>query len=733
MEKLELSGSVESIIYHNEKNSYTVFVINTGDELICATGIIPVIAVGESIKVKGVYKIHQTYGEQFSVESYEKEVPATIPAIYNYLASGNIKGVGEATAKRIVDQFGEQTIQIIENHPEQLIQIRGISREKAFKISEQIINAFGFEDLCTFLMSYGITAEEAVKIWAVYGTESKNIIKENPYVVCNENIGIDFQKAEDMSQKSENSIDISYRIKAALNHILMHNASNGFTCIPREQLVPTCVDFIEIDEGTIEMVLNECIKEATLYSYIRPEDEIEFIFLPIYYQAETYVASRIKMLLEHPPEPIPNVYDKIAEIEKYERIEYADLQKQAIAQALTKGMLILTGGPGTGKTTTLNAIIKILKDNKEVVFLAAPTGRAAQRLSDVTGCEAKTIHRLLEVGWSEHDRPVFKKNEDNLLKCTTLIIDETSMIDALLMESVMRAFPLNCRLIFVGDVDQLPSVGAGNVLRDIINSGKVPTIALNKVFRQSMESLIITNAHLINQGKNPIIDRVDKDFFFLKCRNADEMKNTVVSLCSTRLPRAYGYSVMSEIQVLAPSKIKSAGTYELNKALQAEINPPDDTKIELVIDKKILRLGDKVMQQKNNYNINWVRNDGTVGTGVFNGEIGVLSSINRAGRKVTVTFDDKIATYTYDDVVQLDLAYCVTVHKSQGNEFEVVIIPLWQTPKPLLYRNLFYTAVTRAKKLLIIVGDSSEIEAMVENEKKNLRYTMLAEFLENEQ
>ena len=405
--------------------------------------------------------------------------------------------------------------------------------------------------------------------------------------------------------------------------------------------------------------------------------------------------------------------------------------------ALSRGTLILTGGPGTGKTTTLNAIIRILKENGEKVFLAAPTGRAAQRMSEVTGCEAKTIHRLLEVEWSDDEKPVFRKNEQNLLSCNALVLDEVSMIDSLLLDSVMRAFPLGCRLILVGDSDQLPSVGAGNVLGDLISSGILPTVALNEVFRQSMKSLIITNAHLINRGEIPVTDRKDNDFFFLRCASEAETMNTVIELCRSRLPKAYGFSVMSDIQVLSPSRIGAMGTNELNRALQEAINPEDKLKTELIVNGRTLRSGDKVMQIKNNYNIQWEKSDGTMGEGVFNGDIGILDSIDRNRREVIIKFDDKTAKYTYDDVAELDLAYCTTVHKSQGNEFEAVIIPMWKSPRPLLYRNLLYTAVTRAKKLLILVGRPEEMTEMIRNNKRTLRYTMLKEFLirgmENEQ
>lgn len=725
----EVTGLIDDIVFRNETNGYTVLNIDTGDELVCAVGIMPGIDVGDEIKATGVFKNHPTYGEQLSVSFFERCAPKSSSAILKYLSSRAIKGIGPTTARRIVEEFGEKSLEVIENSPELLTRIKGITREKAQKMSDELKKTFGFRELLIYLEKYGITPEEAVRIWKHLGIQAEKLIEENPYILCEDGIGISFQRADKIAIMQEKSTDSVSRTRAAIVHILNHNKNNGHTCLPKDKLAETCVTFTGIAREQIDSVLEEMITDATLFNDFRNSDNKEFIYLPVYHRAETYAAARLQMLLRFPPQVISDIEGKIKAIEDSENIKYADLQKEAISKALTKGILILTGGPGTGKTTTLNAIIKILKDNGEKVYLAAPTGRAAQRMSELTGCEAKTIHRLLEVEWTANDKPVFKRNEQNTLSCDALILDEVSMIDSLLLDSVMRAFPLGCRLILVGDSDQLPSVGAGNVLGDLIASGILPTVTLNEIFRQSMQSLIVTNAHKINKGEMPVIDVKTNDFFFLKCTSPAVMTETIIELCKTRLPRTYGYSPTEDIQVLSPSRKGDLGTAELNKALQNAINPPDSQKKEIIINQRILREGDKVMQYKNNYNIPWTRNDGVIGEGVFNGDIGILLEVSKANQRVKIQFDDKIASYTFDDIIDVDLAYCSTVHKSQGNEFEAVIIPMYNSPPQLLYRNLLYTAVTRAKKLLILVGKPEIMERMVKNNKRTLRYSGLKDFL----
>ncbi|MBQ7522474.1 MAG: Flp pilus assembly complex ATPase component TadA, partial [Clostridia bacterium] len=521
--------------------------------------------------------------------------------------------------------------------------------------------------------------------------------------------------------------DDVYRIQAGFIHILEHNKNNGHTCLPKDKLISVCCHFLELTEEKVIDVMDKMLTENLLIEDIVREGL--FVFLPEFHRCENYIAKKMALLLNTPFEPIGNIRRMIEQTEKHNHIQYAQLQKIAIETALTKGMLILTGGPGTGKTTTLNAIIRILQDNGQTVFLTAPTGRAAQRMTQITGCEAKTIHRLLEVSWDKDENPVFMRNKANLLECDALVIDELSMVDIKLFEGLLKALPNNCRLIMVGDCDQLPSVGAGNVLGDLINSGKIPVVQLNEIFRQSMKSLIVTNAHRIVKGEYPIITDTKSDFFFMNRNNINSVVETVAELYTTRLPNTYRYSPLEDIQILCPSRKGQIGTVEINKAIQNAINPKDTFKREINIGGTVLRMGDKVMQNKNNYNIAWTRNNGENGEGVFNGDIGILVSVTNNPVTLQVAYDDKVAVYDGESALELELAYAVTVHKSQGNEFNAVIIPLYNNPPLLLYRNLLYTAVTRAKNMLIIVGNSNTLYRMVENNRKTLRYSALKDFL----
>ncbi len=731
MEKIsqEITGVVDSMIYANSKNGYTILRLDAEDILITAVGTMPGVGVGDQLKVTGYYTHHPKYGEQFVVKDCERCKPKTTSAILNYLSSRSIKGIGPLTAQRIVDIFQEKTFDIIENHPERLTEIRGITIQKAMKIHDEVKQANGFSDLLVYLKQYNITPEETVRIWNVYGIKSKELIEENPFVLCENGVEIPFSRVNEIALSHDKDLIREPRTRAAILHTISHNTHNGHTCVPSDKLIEVCSAYIHEEQEFVSDILKKMTDDNSVYKTINSESGDEYIYLPIYYQAETYIAARIKMLLRYPPSEIQNIDAQIENIEKSVGFKYANLQKEAIRMALTKGVLILTGGPGTGKTTTLNAIIKILKNNGERVLLAAPTGRAAQRMNKVTNCDAKTIHRLLEVEWNEGDRPIFTRNEQHNLRCDTLVLDEVSMVDSLLFESLLKAVPLGCRLLFVGDNNQLPSVGAGNVLGDMIESGIIPTVVLNEIFRQSMQSLIIINAHKINRGEKPIIDVKDNDFFFLKNENPKVVLNTIVDLCIRRLPKSYGYSPFEDIQILSPSKIGALGTTEINKAMQQAINPQTQDKIQITFKDKLLRIGDKVMQCKNNYNIPWTASDGTVGEGIFNGDIGILRSIDTIQKQIIISFDNKEAKYTYEDIQDVELAYCCTIHKSQGNEFEAVIIPMYQSPKQLMYRNLLYTGVTRAKRLLILIGSVDAMMSMIDNYKKTTRFTGLKDFL----
>ena len=638
-----------------------------------------------------------------------------------------MKGIGAATAARIVETFGENSLEVIEKEPERLAQVKGVTKSKAKRISEDFQQANGIKDVMARLGKYGITPEESVRIWKRYGAHAEECIRQDPFCLCDEELDIDFARADTIAASLEMPQDDSGRIRAGILHVLRHNADNGHTCLPRDRLAQVAARMLQVEVESVGGTLRSM--EETFDVQAQTFGEREFIFLPRYYQSETYSADRLKMMLRYPPQSIVGVEGAIKEVEIRENIHYAAEQKEAIVQALEKGFLILTGGPGTGKTTTLNGIIRILKNKGETVLLAAPTGRAAKRMSELTGEEAKTVHRLLQVEWDDQDNPVFSRNERNPLECDAVVVDELSMVDTLLFEGILRALPLGCRLILVGDCDQLPSVGAGNVLGDLIASGMFPVVQLTEIFRQSMESLIVTNAHRIVAGQMPELRDKAHDFFFLPLRRAESISNTIVDLCARRLPASYGYSVFQDIQVLAPSRKGELGTIELNHRLQEALNPPEKGKKELSIGGSILREGDKVMQVKNNYNLPWTRSDGTTGEGVFNGDVGILVEIDKAAGALTVAIDDKMVLYDTDHANELELAYAATVHKSQGNEFQAVILPMFPGPKQLQYRNLLYTAVTRAKSLLILVGEEGTIQKMVANDRKTRRYSGLLRFL----
>lgn len=725
---LECSGSVENIVYHNDSNQYTVLEMNTGEDLITVVGAFPYVSVGEDLKVFGKWSSHATFGEQFKAEAFERTRPETVSAVLKYLASGAVKGIGPAMANRIVTEFGSSTLDVLENDPERLSQVKGISKEKAFNISQEIKRVNGIRDLMVFLSTFGVRPEDAVLVWKVYGDASISCIQEDPYCICEEGIEISFDIADMIAQSLDREADNLDRVKAGAKHVLRHNLNNGHTCLPREKFTPIVSKMLGASPETVQDAIYELIKEQELIAeYI---GENEFLFLPKQYDSERYIAERLKLMLKYPPQKMVGVDDEIESIESSQGLKYADAQKEAIRAALEKGILILTGGPGTGKTTTLNAIIHILKQRGESVLLAAPTGRAAKRMSDLTGEEAKTIHRMLKVEWDEHDKPVFQKNERDPLDCDCIVIDELSMVDSYMFESVLRALPLSCRMIFVGDSDQLPSVGAGSVLGDLIASKMFSTVQLKEIFRQSMESLIVVNAHKIVDGKMPDLDVRDNDFFFMPSPDKQTASELIVSLCSSRLPKSYGYSPVNDIQILCPGRKTELGTVELNQKLRNAINPESKDKREVKINGNLFRTGDKVMQIKNDYNLIWEKEDGTAGEGVFNGDMGTITYIDKAAGVMSVSIDGRDVVYDFEHAAaELELAYAVTVHKSQGNEFSAVVMPVLDTMSMLCYRNLFYTAITRAKELLILVGNRRTIAAMVENDRKTRRYTALAHFL----
>ena len=724
---LEMTGSVEQVIFRNEKNGYSIIEMNNGEELVTVVGIMPWVSAGEELRVVGNWVNNPNYGTQFKVDAFERSKPATSAAMLKYLSSGAIKGIGPGTAAKIVDTFGENALHVLENEPERLCAIKGITKAKAQKMNDEFKKIHGIREIMLYLGSFGITPEEAVRVWKLFGAQSADRVQEDPYCLCDDNLEIGFERADGIAAALERPQDDNCRVRAGILYVLKHNINNGHTCLPVSKLLEASARMLGVEKELAAETLEALKAEASVIAANFKGKE--YIFTPKLYRSEVYTAGRLNMMLRYPAQSIIGIDNYITGIEQAFQIEYADGQKQAIRGALSKGILILTGGPGTGKTTTLNAIIKILEQKGEKVLLAAPTGRAAKRMTELTGQEAKTIHRLLQVEWDENDLPVFAKNEKNLLECDALVIDELSMVDTTVFEAVLRALPLGCRLIMVGDCDQLPSVGPGNVLGDLIATNMLPVVQLKQIFRQSMQSLIVTNAHRIVNGQMPELAVRKSDFFFLPCNDPAEIGAIIVDLCSVRLPASYGYSPLTDIQVLSPGRKGELGTAELNRKLQAALNPADKKKNEITINGILFREGDKVMQIKNDYNLPWTKLDGTSGEGVFNGDLGVLCTIDRRASTVTVQMDDRIVLYELESANELELAYAMTVHKSQGNEFPVVVMPMYHGAPQLYYRNLLYTAITRAKSLLILVGTQKTVQIMVDNDKKTRRYAGLYYFL----
>lgn len=725
-EIISVTGVVEYITYRNSENGYTVLEFSSDGDLFTATGTVGELYCGERVTFTGQWTVHPTFGKQLKIEGTRREMPETAADMLSYLSSGIIKGVKEKTAQKIVERFGEETFNIIENSPLRLAEIKGISKDRAREISDEFRKRAAEREALISLERYGMTTAECLRVFKVYGPKSVDIVERNPYLLCSEGIGITFEKACNIASRLPVPPADEYRIAAGIIYVVRHNLYNGHTCIPREKLIIPCKSLLSCSDDCVEFQLDKLIEQKQLVSdviYGR-----EFIFMPDIYDAEKRAASSVLFMKQFAPKCLDDIDAQINNAELISGVCYNDTQRLAIKLAVEKGILILTGGPGTGKTTTLRGILKVFESQGLEVALAAPTGRAAKRMSELTGREAQTIHRLLEVEWDRNDRPVFQRNRRNPLSAGAVIIDELSMVDIVLFSSLLDALPIGCRLVMVGDSDQLPPVGAGNVLHDMINSKALPVVELTEVFRQAMESLIVTNAHKIVRGEFPEITKTDKDFFFLERTSSFLASRTVTELCAERLPKAYNYSPSDDIQVLCPSRKGEAGTVNLNKYLQAAINPQAKHKREHLFGQRIFREGDKLMQIKNNYNISWTSSE-KEGLGVFNGDIGVLEKIDEAAHVLYVRFDDKIAEYPFEGSNELEHAYAVTVHKSQGNEFEAVVMPVIGVVEQLAYRNLLYTAVTRAKKLMILVGTRSTVEKMVSNNSKAKRYSALKSFI----
>lgn len=727
MDEITIKGSVGEVIYKNASGTYTVIALETDTELITAVGALPDIYEGEIISALGVYKQHRTYGKQFSISSYSRDLPTDTHQIYKYLSSGAIKGLGAKRALSIIEKFGDDTLEVIENYPEKLSSIKGISFKQAEKIAENYKKQSDLRNIILCLQKYKITALESARIYKKLGNNAVNIIKENPYSLCSLEIGIGFERAESIERMLEVALPQNLRIEEGVLYTLRHNLyANGHTCIPRKKLIKSAAEYLRTDNDAIDIAID------SLSDTLRIKNEMinseEFMFLPSSFRDELSIAKRIMAIMHFPPVRSNTLISDIEKIEETDGIIYGEEQKEAIITAVNKGLLILTGGPGTGKTTTLRGILTLFEKQGLHIELAAPTGRAAQRMSEVTNREAKTIHRLLEVQWNEDEKPVFTRNIQNPLSCNAVVLDELSMVDISLFAAFLDALPLGCRLVLVGDSDQLPPVGAGNVLKDIIVSETLPVIKLNTIFRQALKSDIVKNSHMIIKGETPEFSNGKKsDFFHIETELPLMCAEMIADLYHRRLPNAYGLDALTDIQVICPSKKGESGTAYINALLQNKVNPKSKQK-EITIGNIVFRENDKVMQTRNNYTLEWVKGKEN-GQGIFNGDIGILKEIKIADEIMIIDFDGRITEYPTEYLYELELSYAITIHKSQGSEFNAVIIAATGVPYQLSYRNLLYTAVTRAKELCVTVGTKETLKKMIENDKKTRRYSALKHFL----
>lgn len=720
----QIRGTIESIVYRNENNGYTVMEVSDGDNnLITAVGVIPMAFEGERVVLNGYYTFHKEFGRQFAFESFEKSLPEEADGILQYLSSRTIKGVGPVTALKIVNRFGTESFDVIENHPEWLADIPGITPKKAKAISESFREQTGMRGVMMFCGSY-MGAGEAARVYKKLGTGAVGILENDPYILCDEELGISFEKADAIAKSLGQAPDSASRIFHGVRYVLTYNGqTNGHTCLPTDKLIAASAELLSLDKDTVGLMVEQLVSDGDLSEFL--VDDTRLIMTNEVAEDEDFIASRIANLsADARTFDSADIAGLVEKVECELNISFAPLQREALFSALKYGAMVLTGGPGTGKTTVIKAMLSIFNSVGMRVALAAPTGRAAKRMSEATSEEAKTVHRMLEMERTPDGIMRFGRTAKAPISENVVIVDEASMLDLSLTSALVRALKRGARLILIGDADQLPSVGAGNVFADIIASERVKTIRLNEIFRQSKESLIVTNAHRINDGEAPVLNVTDKDFFFVRRENEVDIASTIASLVMERLPKTYGRDIRDKIQVITPSRKGSGGVENLNTTLQAYINPPTKFKKEKQAHGILFREGDRVMQVANNYDIEWEK-CGAVGVGLFNGDIGVIRQIDLANDSMTIDFDDRIVEYPFELLDELELSYAITVHKSQGSEYPVVIIPMYYCAPMLMSRNLLYTAVTRAKKMVILVGRSDIPTKMVNNNSKIMRYTTL--------
>lgn len=720
----EINGTVSAVIFRNDENGYGVVKLELDSgENVTAVGCLPYIAPGEMISAEGSWMTHAQHGKQFKIEQCSRLLPTSAEAIYEYLAGGTVRGVGPATAALIVDRFGDKALDVLEMQPEKLAEIKGISSAKAKDISAGFKKQAGVRRLTEFLCSYGIQPIFALRMFKFYGNSAIEVVHENPYILSSSHIGASFAEADSLALALGLEGDSLNRVCAAVVFELVHNSGNGHCFIPRGKLTLATSQLIGVAQELAEDAVDKLAETGEIVCCTVAG--LDACYLAPLYEAETYTAGRIKAMCKAKTERKVDITSIISRLEAANNIEYAPMQREAIALAAQNRMLVITGGPGTGKTTILKAVLALYDELELETYLAAPTGRAAKRMSELCGMEASTIHRMLGAKMSEDgETVVFGKGEEDKLACDALIIDECSMVDITLMHAILKALKSDCRILLVGDADQLPSVGPGNVFSDIIRSGVVPTVRLTEIFRQKADSRIVRNAHMINRGEHPDFNENSGDFFRLRRMQGGSCVETIVELCKKRLPENMKIP-SNQIQVLSPSRKGETGTVNLNKCLQAALNPSDEKKKEKLFGETVFRVGDRVIQIKNNYDIVWKDKLGKSGMGVYNGDIGTIIEIDTASEYLKVDYDDKIALYGFEMLNELEHAWALTVHKSQGSEYRAVILSLNPVAQLLLTRGVLYTAVTRAKELLIMVGDENVAHRMIDNHKQSRRYSAL--------